>query len=72
MSKPDMFSFMPQPKALKESRAVKEIKNITWRISISQWESLVGLTTSERLKFQTYLDQLVQEDFERRGLRWPD
>ena len=67
-----MFSFMPQPETIKEAKPAAEVKNITWRISIPQWEALVGLTTSERLKFQSYLDRLAQEDFTKRGLRWPD
>ena len=72
MSKPDMFSFMPQPEALKEVRVIKTVKNIPWRISIPQWEAVSALTVSERIKFQNYLDKLVQEDFARRGLRWPE
>lgn len=71
MSKPDMFSFMPQPEAVKETKPVKEIKLIPWRISISQWEALSALTVSERMKFQHYLTKLAQEDFAKRGLRWP-
>ena len=72
MSKSNMFSFMPQPEVPKEGREVKTIKNIPWRISIPQWEAVSALTVSERIKFQNYLDKLVQEDFARRGLRWPE
>ena len=71
MSKTDIFSFMPQPKAPKEVRVIKDIKNIPWRISLAQWEAVSTLTVSERIKFQNYLDRLVAEDFARRGLDWP-
>ena len=63
---------MPQPEAPKEGRVVKDIKNIPWRISLARWEAVSALTVSERIKFQNYLDRLVEEDFVRRGLRWPD
>ena len=72
MSKSDMFSFMPQPEVVKQAKPVKEGKSIPWRISINQWEAVSALTVSERIKFQNYLDQLVEQDFVKRGLRWPD
>lgn len=72
MNKPSMFDFIPQPAAPKERKPAPAIKNIPWRITIPQWEAVSALTVSERLKFQNYLDKLVQEDFARRGLRWPD
>lgn len=72
MSKPDMFSFIPQPEPPKTVKPAKEVKNIPWRITIPQWQAVSALTVSERIKFQNYLDKLVQEDFAKRGLRWPE
>lgn len=72
MSKASMFDFVPAPEAPKERKPASEVKNIPWRISIPQWQAVSALTVSERIKFQSYLDQLVQEDFAKRGLRWPE
>lgn len=80
MSKPSLSDFMPRPAlALKaesppaqQPKAGKEVKNLTVRTSVPQWVAMMALTTAERIKLQTYIMDLVQADFERRGLRWPD
>lgn len=78
MSKPSLTDFMTRPALTLKAdsspgtRPGKEVKNLTVRPSISQWEALVNLTTSERTKIQPYIIGLIADDFERRGLRWPE
>jgi hypothetical protein len=78
MSKPSLTDFMtPAPAAtapaaqpLKPAKQGEEIKNLTVRMTRSQWEHVVALTTTERLKIQPYIIKLIEDDFERRGLRF--
>ena len=52
MSKPSLTDFMTRPALTLKAdsspgtRPGKEVKNLTVRPSISQWEALVNLTTS--------------------------
>lgn len=74
MTKPSLTDFMPKTAAPAQKAPIvdKQVKNLTIRPSVPQWEALLGLTTSERTKIQAYTLSLYQADFERRGLRWPD
>lgn len=77
MPKPSLNDFMaPAPAPSKPDRATKpmrggeELVTLSLRITRSEWEQLLVLTTSERTKIQPYLRELIEADFRRRGLRY--
>lgn len=76
MSKPSLTDFMtpaaaaPEIQPHKPAKQGEEIKNLTVRMTRSQWEHVIALTTTERLKIQPYIIKLIEDDFERRGLRF--
>lgn len=74
MSKPSLSDFLalpkPETKITPPAQSAEDTINLSLRITRSQWEALLLLTTAERTKIQPFLRGLLADEFERRGLRF--
>ena len=70
--KPSLTEFMaPVAAPVMAPRRSPDVKTLTIRPTIEQWEALLALTTTERTKISPYIFGLIRADFAQRGLRWP-
>lgn len=60
----------PPAEKAKLTRNGEEVVTLSLRLSRSEWEALVALTTASRTKIQPHIRALIAADFKSRGLRY--